>query len=413
MSSTQGTALGHRSIAATHRKTLEILREAEIGPSATCVVAVAAEIDERRIAKLRGEVELRIAVGGRKDAVRGRLNPAFRPGDLLVVRRADAITRDALLIDADRGASDLDRDLVAALADPHANVELEFREVRPKPGDAARLRTAGALLVDLGPLWQSGPAPVEEADIEIGSPLDAERIAAARRTLEAGGRVLARLDPHLDPQAPPFVRAAADAGHAVLPAAGLPPIAASLAVAGVPLDRISFEDGSQRRPRRLHPGCCRVATGVRGDRVESRLADAEIGLVTLDPRTPREQHLPWRAGEQLHIPGGRTRRAIVVAFSPGAEDSSTPPAAHQASAHPASAGAATGAPSHADRPTLDPVAASLASAMLAKGDSTREVALAVQQATGLSRRAAYDAVLSLRRLPVTSSVERPEPRTSR
>ena len=140
----------------------------------------------------------------------------------------------------------------------------------------------------------------------------------------------------------------------------------------------------------------RVAAGVRGDRVADWLAGADSGVISLDVGTLREQHLPWRAGSELQIPGGRTRRAIVVAYAESTGD-----------------GPLAAAPSSAAELSLDPALASFASEMLAQGASTRDVAHALQQATGLKRSIAYEAVLSLQRRAQTSSVERRDPRTSR
>jgi hypothetical protein len=337
-------ARGHAAVRATHAKTLELVREGEIGRAATCVVAVGASLDEDALCALHGRVELTLGAGGVSGSVRGRLNPAFRPGDPLVVRRAAAVTRDALLIDADRGAADLDRALVAELARPGAAVEVTLREVQ---GAAP-----GVLVVDPGPLWRvdGGPRP----DAPEGG------VAAA---LERGGRVVLRAAPD-EGAAAAIVAAAHDAGHTVLPAPGLPPLAAALAVAGVAAERVRFAQGA--RPGRLEPGTARVVAGVPGDRAERWLKGAERGLIALDPGTPREEYLPWRAGQAVAIPGGARRSAIVVA--------GPAPAAHGG---------------------LDPVATSLAGALLAHGASPRDVARAVQDATGLPRSAAYDAVLAL------------------
>lgn len=326
-----GTARGHAAVRATHAKTLELVREGEIGSAATCVVGVGASLDEEAAAAVDGRVELVISAGGATDSVRGRLNPAFRPGDPLIVRRSAAVTRDALVIDADRGAADLDRELVAELARPDGLVEVVLREA---PGEAP-----GVLLVDPGPAWGGRRL--------LGK---GEEVLAA---LGRGERVECGWDPVL-------VATAHDAGHTVLPTPGLPPVIAAVAVSGAASDRLRLGAG------RPEPGTTRIAVDLPGDRVERALRGAERGMIALDPGTPREQFLPWRAGgEPVRIDGGARRRAIVVAG-------------------PAPAAGA-----------LDHAVATLARVLIEHGATPRDVTRAVQEATGLPRSAAYEAVLEL------------------
>ena len=328
-----GIAAGHPNVRATHAKTLELVRENAIGARATCVVAVAAAIDEHALARLHGQVELTLAAGGSEARVRGRLNPAFQPGDPLVVRRAPAVTRDALVIDADRSAADLPRPLVAELARAGARVELTVEAVAAAAG-------AGVLVV----------RPLDAGEARE---TDGAEIAAA---LAAGERVALEADLATDEEARRAIHAAHDAGHTVIPAPGVSAPAAVRAVAGLPPGNEVMEDvAAEQVDRRL-----RASGGTRG-------------AVVLDPGTPREEYLPWRRGERLVIAGARGRSA---AFAVTAEE-----------------------PSH-----------ERAEAMAAAGASTRDVARALQDA-GLPRRRAYE--LARGQAADTSSVSRPDPRTSR
>jgi hypothetical protein len=331
--SVSGRAAGHPAIRASHAKTLELAREEEITERATCVVGVSTSIDERALASLHGRVELAIEAGGLTESVRGRLNPAFRPGDPLVVRRAPAVTRDALVIDADRAAADLPRSFVAELARAGARIAVGISLLAEAAGP-------GVLVVR--------PAPG-------GNPVDAAGVAAA---LAAGERVTLTAD-LAAAEARAAIHAAHDAGHTVLPAPGLSPNAAVEAVAG------------------LAPGA-HVTEGARAETLGRRLTAIDgpaRGAVVLDPGTPREQYLPWRSGQRLEIPGARGRTA---AFAVAPEDPS---------------------------PAID-----RARALAAGGASTRDVAGALQDA-GLPHRRAYALALDL--TADTSSVSRPEPRTSR
>ena len=348
--------MGHHAISATHAKSLEVVREREIGPRASCIVGVAAAVDEYALAMLRGRVELTIQAGGQTDTVRGRVNPAFRPGDPLIVRRAPAIARDAVIVDADRAASDLDRGLVDELRRPDAAVALTFRETAEP--------VTGVLVVDPGELWRRSDEEAIDADLSFRSPLDREATALIGGALGRGSRVALWAKLHSDPQTPAVVALAHDAGHAVLPAPGLSPIAGALAVAGLPIGRLAIVDG-RARAGHLQAGTCRAALSVRGDRVAAWLLGADRGLVALDVGTQREEYRPWRAGEGVEVPGGRARTAVVVAAAAG-------PAQQ-----------------------LDPATAVLIEALIERGASARDVVRALQRGAGLSRRAAYELVTAL------------------
>ena len=125
-----GHGRGHPAIRASHHKTLELSRDTEITERATCIVAVGVDLDEAALAGHGGAARLTLTAGGLTETVNGRLNPAFRPGDPLVVRLSGAAARNALLIGADRSASDLERDLVAALA---AGSDVEISVEVPEP----------------------------------------------------------------------------------------------------------------------------------------------------------------------------------------------------------------------------------------------------------------------------------------
>jgi hypothetical protein len=234
-----GTARGHPCIRATHGKTLELTRDTEITERATCVVGIATELDEEALAALCGRVALTLGVGDESVTVRGRLNPAFRPGDPLVVRRAADVTRNALIVDADTTAADLSRAFVERLADPGAEIAVKIEET-------------------------GEPAP----EVVVATGADPEAVVAAH-----------------------------EAGDTVVPADGLSPREAVIAVAGDPAAELHEDLPAEAVAKLLR----RAAKG-----------GAARGVIALDQGTPREQYVPWRAGESLAIPGARGRRATVA-----------------------------------------------------------------------------------------------------
>ncbi|HEX8066427.1 MAG TPA: DUF371 domain-containing protein [Thermoleophilaceae bacterium] len=316
MAAVGGSASGHASVRATHAKTLELVREADVGERATCVVAVAARLDEEALRALRGRVELTIAAGGRSESVRGRMNPAFRPGDPLVVRRAGAVARNAVVIEADRAAADLDRGLVERLAAAGEAVRVTFAEV---PGAAP-----GTLVVEpgRGAAGRGGPparAGAAAGCLAVASPLEAADVDRALAALDAGGRVALRRGPGDDALAAELVASAHDRGHDVLPAAGLDPIDSVLAVLGAAAAGHEELDARSARPRDLAAAGagCVVVAGLPADRAARWLRQAERAgaaraAIGLDLGTPREQYLAWRPGGDLAIPGARGRTATVA-----------------------------------------------------------------------------------------------------
>ncbi|HEX6756257.1 MAG TPA: DUF371 domain-containing protein [Mycobacteriales bacterium] len=163
------TARGHPGVTARHAKTLELTTATEITARASCVVGVAATLPPE-LASLRGTVRLDLAVGGLSTSVTGEVNPAYVPGDALIVRRSDVLDPDTFLVNASGVAADLPRELVAALGDPAAVVSVTATETGtpdpvvlvlgagPATPETAALAASAEVVVDLtGP---GAPPPV-------------------------------------------------------------------------------------------------------------------------------------------------------------------------------------------------------------------------------------------------------------
>ena len=361
---------GHAAITASHAKTVELVAEPEIGSRATCVAAVDARVESGDPLGIRGWIDLTIEAGGVTDVVRGHANPAFLAGDRLVVRQAPAPVRDALLVEADKGAADLDRRLVAALADPGAAVTVTLSPAQDERGGR------GALVVSPGAPW-SGPAAASARPLDksLSSPLSPEDVEAATAALDDAAHVALHADLAGDPAAVTLVQAAWSGGHFVLPAEGLGPLPSALAVAGVDLSRVSV--GS------VEPDATCVVLAVPSGEVARavRAIEREIpgarGVVVLDAGTPTMHATGWQAPAESTVPSRRGREALVV-------------------------GGRSPSASAADSALPRPVAV-LAAELVARGASTREVSAALQRATGMSRKAAYAAALEL------ASSEQPDP----
>jgi hypothetical protein len=365
---------GHAAITASHAKTVELVTEPEVGPRATCVAAVDARVESGDLLGLRGWIDLTVEAGGVTDVVRAHANPAFAAGDRLVVRRAPAPVRDALLVEADKGASDLDPTLIAALKDPGSVVTISLEPARaPRAG-------RGALIVSPGPPWSiPGQVTRPGADLSLRSPLNPEDIQLATRSLDEAVYVSLEANLAADPAAVALVEAAWSGGHFVLPADGLGPLASTLAVAAVDLSNVQVVDARAlaRGPGAIEPtATCLVVAVPSGEVARAIRTIAETipgarGIVVFDAGTGSMQATRWQALAEADVPSRRGHPAIVVAGSGGS----------------ASDGHATEA--------LPRAVAVLAAELAARGASTRELSAALQRATGMSRKAAYAAALEL------------------
>jgi hypothetical protein len=163
------TAAGHPAVTGRHDKTLELTAAGSITARATCILAVSAGPLPGGLALLRERVRLTLAAGGVSAAVEGEVNPGWHSSESLIVRRSGQLDADTYLVNATAAAADLPIELLAALRDPGATVEVTAEEVGtpapvvlvltggPATDEIARLAAQADLVVDL--TGQGSPAP--------------------------------------------------------------------------------------------------------------------------------------------------------------------------------------------------------------------------------------------------------------
>lgn len=160
-------ARGHANVRARHVKTIEVTADAELTERGTCVVAVGADLDPARLVGLSGPVVVTITAGGVTDVVRGTANPRYdATTGRLVIRRSHRRAVDTLVVDADRGSADLDRALVAALADDGADVRVDVEPDDERPdltvtwdADLVAAQAVARRIGDGGAVTFAGPLP--------------------------------------------------------------------------------------------------------------------------------------------------------------------------------------------------------------------------------------------------------------
>lgn len=120
-------AHGHENVTAEHASTLEVTSDDYLTPAGDCIVAVEADrvpadFSESFVAACQdanATVAATVEAGGYAETVVGRGDPdlSFENERSHVVRTSGYVDDRTVVVRADRAATDLDRDLVAALAD--------------------------------------------------------------------------------------------------------------------------------------------------------------------------------------------------------------------------------------------------------------------------------------------------------
>ncbi|MBM7772424.1 hypothetical protein JOD54_002628 [Actinokineospora baliensis] len=134
---------GHAEIRATHGKTLEFTSDGAITGRATCVVGVAGEVVGQAPGAVAGPIEITVSAGGITATVQALANSRWRPGASAVVRRSGQRLSNTLATDADLSSADLPRELVVALADPGAVVDVVVRRGETSGTHLVRYRASG------------------------------------------------------------------------------------------------------------------------------------------------------------------------------------------------------------------------------------------------------------------------------
>lgn len=120
-------ANGHEHVQATHESTVEVTSDDWLTPAGDCILAVdadrvPAEFDDDFVTAAQNtdaRITAEIETGEHSETISGRGHPDLTfDGDRSGVgRTSDYVDDRTIMVDADAAAADIDRDLVAALAD--------------------------------------------------------------------------------------------------------------------------------------------------------------------------------------------------------------------------------------------------------------------------------------------------------
>lgn len=116
---------GHEHVRATHESTLEITTDDWLTPAGDCIVGINANRAPTSFStsfietaqSTSAKITLTLTVGDRKTKLVGRGDPelSFSSDRCMVARTSSYIDERTIMIESDRAASDLDRDMVHAL----------------------------------------------------------------------------------------------------------------------------------------------------------------------------------------------------------------------------------------------------------------------------------------------------------
>ena len=126
---------GHSNIRGTHRSTIEFTKDSFCTPRGDCILGVkatksVADIDERLKEEIRKgkKVHVRISCGDLTDELYGFGSNLleFKDEHSMVIRKSSFIDSRTLLINANKSARDLNRELVQRLRNPDSKALIEI-----------------------------------------------------------------------------------------------------------------------------------------------------------------------------------------------------------------------------------------------------------------------------------------------
>jgi 16S rRNA (cytidine1402-2'-O)-methyltransferase len=306
---------GHPNIAATHGKTLELTRDADVSRRATCVVGVASDHDDRSLLALRGRVEVVLDCDGVVDTFTATVSPFFLGDDSLVFRRGPGLRADTFAFDATKTAATVDRRLVEHMGAPERRLHVTIHAVAGEPAPGA-LFVVSLPIGNDGDIGRRAVKVLEGVDLVLAEDTrklkalarrigieparsssyhdhnESRRVEGIIERLRRGARIALVSDAGTPLCSDPgyvVVSRAVDDGIAVCPVPGPSAVLAVLTASGLPVDRFVFggflprrSPARQRAVRELTALGCAVVCYESATRLAETLAD--IAAVRADWR---------------------------------------------------------------------------------------------------------------------------------
>jgi 16S rRNA (cytidine1402-2'-O)-methyltransferase len=266
---------GHPNIRASHAKTFEVTRDLDLTASGTCIIGVDAQYDEAALLALRGAVQMTLRCGSHEETATARINPKYQAGAPLIWRRMPTPEPRTFCIGLDKGASQLNRDLIKALQQEGAELEITVAplELEANAGDGI-LYLVGTPIGNMDDFSPRALSVLQSVDMVlcedtrttkdllspfgIDVPLTAfhdhnERARTPEMIdrLSQGARLALVSDagmPLISDPGFPLVRAVRQAGLTVTAIPGPDAVTTALSIAGIPPDDFRFLGFLPRKP---------------------------------------------------------------------------------------------------------------------------------------------------------------------
>ena len=407
---------GHPNVAATHNKTIELTRDADISRRATCVLGVASDHDDRALLALRGRVEVTVECDGERDQFAATMSPFFLGDDSLVFRRGAGLRADTFAFDATKTAATVDRALVERLGSSERRLAVTIRAVAGEPAPGALFVVALPIGND-GDIGRRAVNVLENVDLVLAEDTrklhalarrigidparatsyhdhnEAQRVDGIIERLRLGGRVALVSDAGTPLCSDPgyvVVSRAVEEGIAVCPVPGPSAMLAVLTASGLPVDRFVFggflprrSSARQQALRELTALGCAVVCYESATRLAETVAD--IAAVRADWRVCIGREVTkifeeFRRGTATELAGElageQTRGECTIVIAPPVANDADPAADSGATAHDVDA---------------------LLRSLLDQGVPASTVAQALKTMPGVGRNEAYERVLALGR----------------
>lgn len=410
-------ARGHANIKGTHRKTFELTGDADVTEAGTCIVGVAAEASTDDLLSVRGAVEIELRCGAVTDWVQASMNPLFIVGDPLIIRIHPAAQHRSLCIAASKGASALDRELVDALRAPNAELIVTIREKQQQGETKGALFVVGTPIGDRRDLAPRAAATLASVDavlaedtrtaraflgkghaqiISLHEHNERVRIPDVLNRLAGGGKIALISEAGMPLISDPgfnTVRAVVSEGHHVVPLPGPDAVTAALSISGMPTNEFRFIGFLPRK------------RGARRKRL-GQLKEAEYSVVFFESPHRIVESLvavseelgdrPIAVCRNMTKPGEEVLRGCADAVAAELGNRDVVRGEFTVVVGPGTAVKAA---------DIAPELQRMAESLIAGGVSTKTIAAALAQATGLPRREMFARVVALRQ-PDTSTPDK-------
>jgi hypothetical protein len=130
------TAFGHPNIRATHRTTLEFVKDSDLSLEGDCIIGVKADFDAKKLrefAKHAGKFVMHIKMQhGRKsveEGIEATANTLFNDAHEIVLRKGDFRSGRTLGMHADKAAAGLSKEFKELIRNPGQRMEIVLEKL--------------------------------------------------------------------------------------------------------------------------------------------------------------------------------------------------------------------------------------------------------------------------------------------